>query len=97
MYDIIEKELKLPVMSIETPSSNPSVRFTRVLLNSLLERHKKFLINPRCKHTIKDLQFVQVDEKGDIDKKDHRLTHHIDTVRYFCASFLRNFIQVDFE
>jgi hypothetical protein len=97
MYDIIEKELRLPILSIETPSANPSIRFTRVLLNSLLERHKSFLFNPRCKHTIKDLQFVQVNEKGEIDKSDDRLTHHLDTVRYFCASFLCNFIQMDVE
>lgn len=96
IYDIIQRELNIPNRLIDTPRANPSVKVTRVLLNSMLERHPKFLFNPRCVNTINDLHLVSVDDLGNIDKSKSDLTHHIDTVRYYLNSYHYNFVKFSF-
>lgn len=93
LYEILSKELTVPVQNIDTPRSNPSHKQNRMLVNSILEKHKNIKIHPSCKHTIKDLQFLQSDEFGNIDKKDTSLSHHADCFRYYFNSYHSNFIK----
>lgn len=94
-YQIIMRELDVPKSAFRVPSFNPSIRNSRVLLNSLLERHSDFLIDSSCQWLINDLQMVQTDETGDIDKsKDKTITHLLDCLRYYLWSFHRDFVKL---
>jgi hypothetical protein len=94
MYDIISQELRVPIQNIDAPRSNPTHKQNRILVNSILEKHKNIKINPICKHTIKDLQFLQADDFGNIDKSDSKLSHHADCFRYYFNSYHSSFIRL---
>lgn len=94
MYEIITKELDISLSQVDTPKVNPSHKNNRVLVNSILEKHKCILINPKCVGTIKDLQFVQVLDDGTIDKSDSKLTHNLDNFRYYLNSYHFNFCKI---
>lgn len=96
MYDLILKSLNFDIDDIDAPRSNPSVKKSRLLINCMLE-NANILINPSCTNTIKDLQQVEVDAKGDIDKTKKHLTHHLDTFRYFFTTYHYDFINLDYE
>lgn len=93
MYTIICRQLGISERMVDAPLSNPPVATTRVLLNSILEKDATFKIDPKCNNTIKDLKMVSVDEHGNIDKKNSKLTHHIDTVRYFVSTYHGNLLK----
>lgn len=89
----IQQELHLSPKQLQFPLKNPSVRNTRVLMNSIFHRHKNFKISSACLYTIQDLETVKVDEFGEIDKKKDALkTHFLDNVRYFQWNYFRNFV-----
>lgn len=91
----IQTLLKLSPRQIQFPLKNPSVKNTRVLLNSLLFKHPAFWISSECLFTIQDLEQVKVDDKGDIDKKkDAHKTHLLDNLRYLCWNYLKKFVQL---
>lgn len=94
-YQIIRDELNLPKTSFKVPEFNPSIRNSRVLLNSILDRHPDFLINGlACPFLISDLLSVQADSSGDIDKKsDKSATHLLDCLRYFLWTFHSDFVR----
>jgi hypothetical protein len=94
MYDIIQKELDISFNNIDAPRSNPSHKNNRVLVNSILEKHKNVKINPKCKGTIKDLMYVQVDAFGNIDKSNMELTHNLDNFRYYLNSYHSQFCRL---
>jgi hypothetical protein len=74
---------------------NPSVRDTRVLVNSLLQNYC-VKIDRSCKGLITDLKYVEVDEEGDIIKDrrtDIRKSDLLDCFRYYCATFHRDWIR----
>lgn len=61
--------------------SNPSVRDRRNTVNAAFNQGKLFIMN-NCKHLIRDLEQVVVDEKGEIDKSNLELTHSSDGYGY---------------
>lgn len=90
----IQKELRLGPLQMKFPIKNPSVRNTRILLNSILYKHKDFLISSECLYTIQDLETVKVKDNGDIDKtSDAAKSHLLDNVRYLTWNDFKNFIQ----
>jgi hypothetical protein len=94
-YTIIRHKLRLGDVQMKVPSVNPSVRDTRVLLNSLLQ-NGGVEIDPRCEFLIKDLKYVQVDDKGDIikDRSDgSREADFVDITRYNCWTFHRKWLK----
>lgn len=93
-YTIIRNELLISSLQIKKMNANPMVKNTRVLLNSLFERHPCFKINSlTCPFLIDDLNNVAVDINGDIDKnKDKHKTHLLDCLRYYVWYFHRQFI-----
>jgi hypothetical protein len=93
-YQIIKNELDLSTNAFKVPSMNPSIKNSRVLLNSLLDRHPDFLIDESCTFTISDLETVQTDNLGDIDKsKDASKTHLLDCLRYYLFTFHSDFVR----
>lgn len=89
----VQRLLGLRPVQMKFPTSNPSVRNTRVLLNSLFHNHTNFYISSECQYLIADLEGVKVDDKGDIDKKKDALKSHlIDGFRYWIWRNFRAFI-----
>lgn len=93
-YQIIKEELKLPRNAFKVPTFNPSIKNSRVLLNSILEKHPDIKIDSSCEYLINDLQNVQCTPDGEIDKsKDAALTHLLDGFRYYLWTFHSNFVK----
>lgn len=95
MYEIIQRELHLTDFQIDTPRVNPSNKWGRTLTNFILEK-KNFLIHPRCKYTILDLQNCRVLDDGNIDKKNSTMSHHLDHVKYFFTSYFADELNQDY-
>lgn len=93
-YLAIRQRLNLSQGQMKQPSINPAVSDSRVILNSILQ-NGNLLINPEtCPYLIQDLQSVEVDDKGDIDKgKDKYKTHLMDCLRYYLCTFHGRFIK----
>ncbi len=94
-YDVVQSRLRLGRMQMRQPAVNPSVRDTRVLVNSLLQNYC-VKIDRSCKGLITDLKYVEVDEEGDIIKDrstDVRKSDLMDCFRYYCATFHRDWIR----
>ena len=90
-YDIIQRELKLPVGANQTPTINDSHANSRALVNFVLTHHKSLHIDPSCKFLIEDLLYVESDNGGKINKnKDKHRTHLLDCFRYYIATFHRD-------
>lgn len=94
-YDVVSTRLHLGRAQMRQPSVNPSIRDTRVLVNSLLQNYA-VRIDSSCKGLITDLKYVEVDEDGDIIKDrstDLRKADLLDCWRYYCHSFHRDWIR----
>lgn len=96
-YQIIMSQLDLRVEQFKVPSSNPFISDSRVFMNSLLYSLPEFLIDPSCKHLIRDFKFLEkiigLDGKVEIAKRgtnihlnvdNSTLGHLSDTARYAC-------------
>lgn len=96
-YDIIQRELNLTPYQIKAPVSNPSHLKSRLLCNSLLEKHPDFLIDGRCTNFIFDLRFCECDEEHEILKdrnKQEGKADYIDGFKYYCATFHNDFVRL---
>jgi len=80
-YHIIAEELAIPFKKIYVPKSNPTHRDSYYFVNWHLEKNT-FVIDPRCKNTIQDLQSVAYSPQKGISKTDKNRGHLLDTVRY---------------
>lgn len=94
-YKIIKQQLHLSMGQFKIPGSNPPIKNTRILCNSLLGRHPDYHFSDRVPYTILDLEEVEVDAEGDIDKgKDKHKSHLLDCFRYFNFTFLHKFLEL---
>lgn len=94
-YTVIRQQLGLAVGQMKQPHVNPSIRDTRVLVNSIMQ-NGTFRVDPSCEWLIRDLKLVEVDGDGDILKdrrNDARFADFIDCLRYNCYTFHRKFIK----
>ena len=67
------------------PKANPShIDRLNAINAKLMDANKKvsMTISSKCVHLIKDLELVQRDKKGSIDKSDQELTHALDACSY---------------
>jgi hypothetical protein len=80
--------------SLQVPSANPAVKDRISCVNAMLRNHageQRLLIDPRCKHLIKDFEQVcwKADPYGnplaELDKSDPLRTHTSDALGYFVA------------
>lgn len=94
-FKIVKQVLRLGMGQFKLPASNPPIKNTRVLCNSLLGRHKDYLFSDRVPYLITDIEECEVDEHGNIDKsKDKHQSHLLDCWRYFNWSFLNRFLDL---
>lgn len=94
-YKVVKQVLKLGMGQFKLPASNPPIKNTRVLCNSLLGRHKDYLFSDRVPYLLMDIEECEVDENGNIDKgKDKHQTHLLDGWRYLNWSFLNKFLDL---
>ncbi len=92
-YKIMKQELKLGMGQFKISPANPPIKNTRVLCNSLLARHKNFHFSNRVPYLVTDIEEVETDDTGGIDKgKDKHQSHLLDCFRYFCYTFLHKFL-----
>ena len=94
-YLIIKSELRLSNANFDVPRSNPSVKNTRVLMNTLFMR-TDFLIDDSCKYLIDDLHYVEVNEHGEVDKKKAEadgMNHLLDCLRYYCYRYHQRYLK----
>ena len=94
-YTVIKSELRLTNRQFDVPRANPSVKNTRVLVNTLLMR-ADVLINDTCRYLIDDLRYVEVKENGEVDKiKAERdgMNHLLDCLRYYCFTYHNRFLK----
>ena len=93
-YTVIKNELGLQGNQMKVPSVNPIISNNRVLCNAILDKHPEVYFHPSMRWTIEDMELVEVNTYGEIDKtKDKRRTHLLDTVRYAFNSFLGDFVR----
>ncbi len=94
-YDVVSNRLRLGPMQMKQPRINPSIRDTRVLMNSMLQ-NATILIDPSCTGLIRDMKYVEVDGEGDI-KKDRttetKKADLLDCMRYYLYTFHADFIR----
>jgi hypothetical protein len=94
-YDVVRTKLRLGNAQMKQPRMNPSVRDTRVLLNSLLQ-NATVKIDPSCTGLIRDLKYVEVDGEGDIKKDrstENKKADLLDCMRYYLYTFHSDFIR----
>lgn len=89
-YQIINTELGISRQRYDTPLSNPDIRDSRILCNSMLTHFDGLRISTKCKHLIHDLNYTKSTKDGKIDKSDEKLTHLLDTFRYFLFTYFNN-------
>lgn len=81
---------------LQVPRANPSVSSTRELLNFILSLHPDFKFDSSMKLTINELLYTEVDENGDILKKNRDKTEQradfLDCVRYAVSTWMGDFI-----
>jgi len=93
-WKVIKSRLGLSDSQMKVPKSNPSVKDTRIITNSILT-HFDLIIDPSCEFLIDDLRYCEVDENGDIDKdKDKHKTHLLDCLRYDLNTHFKHLIHI---
>jgi len=94
-YLIIKSELRLSNANFDVPTSNPSVKNSRVLMNTLFMR-EDVLIDDSCKYLIDDLHYVEVNEHGEVDKRKAEadgMNHLLDCFRYYCYRYHQRYLK----
>ena len=94
-YQIIKSELRLTNRNFSVPRSNPSIKNSRALLNALFMRGD-VKIDDSCRYLIDDLMYVEVNERGELDKvKAERdgMGHLLDALRYYFFTFHYKFMK----
>ena len=94
-YQIIKSELRLTNANFKVSRSNPSVKDSRALMNTLFMR-EDFLVDDSCRYLLDDLRYVESDEHGLMDKKKAEadgMGHLLDTLRYYCFKFHNRYLK----
>lgn len=86
-WDIVYKELKGLSYSSRVPTVNPPIIDTVNTTNSLLY-HGHLTIDEHCEELIIDLETVELDGKGGLDKSDVMRCQVVDDLRYLCHALM---------
>lgn len=95
-FQVVQQQLGLVDTQMRQPTVNPSVRDSRVLLNSMLQNYRIQIDPDKCPSLIRDLKHVEVDSQGDIIKdrtSDTKKSDYLDAFRYYLNTFHRDFIK----
>jgi phage terminase large subunit len=94
-YEQLKRGLGLKSSQIIT-KPNPSHKYSRDEVNYILFHHPDFKISAKCERLIYDMENVQVDEHGQIMKRnrnvDSQRADYLDALRYYCHTFMRTWI-----
>lgn len=90
-YRVIKTELALTDRNLLVPRSNPALKDSRVLCNSVLQ-NAKHSITANCERTINDLFTANVDADGELVKNAKIGLHLFDGWRYFIEATYPEFI-----
>lgn len=85
-YAIILNELGLSRRVLKLATVNPNVANSRAFTNAMF-RNDEILIDRRCVGLIEDVQLVQTDSDGGMDKSNAGRTHLLDCLRYYLHAF----------
>lgn len=99
-YTIIKQKLSLNPPQLKVPGVNPAVSDTRVLMNSILQNANFVIDKENCPYFIKDLQYVEVDNEGDIIKdrqSEFREADLLDCGRYYLNTFHKTFLKLSVD
>jgi hypothetical protein len=94
-YTVVQSRLGLANAQMRQPRINPSIRDSRVLVNSILQNYP-VNIDPSLVNLIRDLKYVQVDDEQSIIKDrqdDTRKADLLDCLRYLMNSFKGDYIK----
>jgi hypothetical protein len=96
-YTVIKEKLRLSDNQLKVPGVNPALSDSRVLCNSILQNFN-FIVDESCKYLIEDLKYVEVNDKGEVDKtKDKHRSHLSDCLRYLLSTFHGKLINIVFS
>lgn len=94
-YAVLERELSVNPLQNHTPAHNPLHRESHVFINAFLQHFSGLAIDPACELLIRDLETVRIDPvSGQINKKDPKRGHLLDTFRYFVHTYFGNFARL---
>jgi len=97
-YDLIMNYLEISKYQNDAPHVNPNFFKSRELVNGVLENYESFLISKTgCPELIKDLKFVEADNKHQIIKnrnKQEGKADLLDCFRYYLNTWFENFIRL---
>lgn len=95
-YTVIMAQLGVTTNQMFVPNVNPRIEANQVLVNSLLSHYPIIMARNATKALQFDLKNVRVHPDGNIEKGNRddptKQADALDTFRYFCNSFLGNFI-----
>lgn len=95
-YHVIKQELELAYTQMKVPKVNPSVKDSRVLMNSMFHNYNIVVDPDGCPDLIEDFRLVEVDSEGDIMKDrstEARKADLMDCARYTQSTFFGWFIK----
>jgi len=84
-YKIIAHVLQIPDnRAFPHRKANPTHEHSQIICNAMLHNHPQMLIDPSCVNLIKDLNLVQMNDNGNIDKSLEKegMVHMLDAWRY---------------
>lgn len=93
-YTIISKELNLNLNTdFNIPLNHWLIKESYTLVNSLFYRHPNIRINKECAYLIDDIESVKMLDNWQIDKKDTKKGHLLDTLRYYFEQNFAKFVK----
>jgi hypothetical protein len=96
-YLRIKERLGLSKTQFRIRKQNMGIKNSRVLCNSVMQRHPDLKINRKCKYLIEDCMFVEIKEVAEgieIDKtKQKWRTHLLDCLRYLLDAWFPNYVK----
>lgn len=99
-YTVIQDQLGLSDGQMKQPSINPHVKDRRVLLNSVLQNFNVIFDEENCPKLIRDMKYVEVDDKGEIKKdrsSDVKKADHLDAGSYLICTFMDWFLNLKYS
>ena len=94
-YAVLERALSVNPLQNHTPPHNPTHRESHVFINAFLQHFSGLAIDPACELLIRDLESVRIDPvSGQINKKDPKRGHLLDTFRYFVHTYFPTFARL---
>jgi phage terminase large subunit len=91
-WQILQNDLKITDRRLAVPKCNPHINNSRMHCNEMFHFHPDVKFHPKMINTLHDLQYVEVDEKGQIiktnRKNQNQRADYLDAFRYAVNSWV---------